>query len=146
MGNLYWRQCLLMEKNIHDIAVFLDSNLNFTIKLFTCGLANDNMSIKKKNLQIISQGCREGTSIVAFEVLIINCQIYFINLFIFNCFNIKRKIVHLQVVQRQIFVFRKSCLSQTEEKGCLWSCGCASLVSDFKITRENDDLLSWRHK
>ena len=60
-----------MEKNIHDIAVFLDSNLNFTIKLFTCGLANDNMSIKKKNLQIISQGCREGTSIVAFEVLML---------------------------------------------------------------------------
>ena len=30
--------------------------------------------------------CRsEGTSSVAFEVLIINCEIYFINLFIFNC-------------------------------------------------------------
>ena len=81
-----------MEKNIHDIAVFLDSNLNFTIKLFTCGLANDNMSIKKKNLQIISQGGREGTSIVAFEVLIINCQIYFINLFIFNCLTLNIKL------------------------------------------------------
>ena len=81
-----------MEKNIHDIAVFLDSNLNFTIKLFACGLANDNMSIKKKNLQIISQGCREGTSIVAFEVLIINCQIYFINLFIFNCLTLNIKL------------------------------------------------------
>ena len=32
-----------------------------------------------------SQGRSESTSIVAFEVLIINCQIYFINSFIFNC-------------------------------------------------------------
>ena len=32
-----------------------------------------------------SQGRSEGTSSVAFDVLIINCQIEFINLFIFNC-------------------------------------------------------------
>ena len=32
-----------------------------------------------------SQGSREGTSIVAFKVLITNYQIDFINLFIFNC-------------------------------------------------------------
>ena len=31
------------------------------------------------------QGCSEGTSSVAFEVLRINCKIDFINLFIFNC-------------------------------------------------------------
>ena len=61
-------------------------------------------------------------------------------------FNIKHKIVHLQVVWRQIFVFQKSCLSQTEENGGLWSYGRVSLVSDFKLTRENDDLLSSRHK
>ena len=42
-------------------------------------------------------------------------------------FNIKHKIIHLQVVSRQIFVLRKSCLSQTEENGCLW-------------TYKNDDL------
>ena len=61
-------------------------------------------------------------------------------------FNIKHKIVYLQVVWRQIFVFRKSCLSQTEENGCLWSYWRASLVSDFKLIRENNDLLSSRHK
>ena len=60
-------------------------------------------------------------------------------------FNIKHKIVHLQFVWRQIF-FQKSCLSQTEENGCLWTYGRASLVSDFKLTQENDDLLSSRHK
>ena len=32
------------------------------------------------------QGHREVTSSVAFEVLIINCKIDFINLFILNCF------------------------------------------------------------
>ena len=31
------------------------------------------------------QGRTEGTSSVVFEVLIINCQIYFIDLFLFNC-------------------------------------------------------------
>ena len=32
-----------------------------------------------------TQGHSEGTSSVAFEVLIISCQIYFLNLCIFNC-------------------------------------------------------------
>ena len=30
------------------------------------------------------QGCREGTSSVTFKLLIMNCKIYSINLFIFN--------------------------------------------------------------
>ena len=45
-----------------------------------------------------------------------------------------------------MFIFRKSCLWQTEEYGCLWSYGHASLVSDFKLTRENDGLLSSRYE
>ena len=61
-------------------------------------------------------------------------------------FNVEHKIVHLQVVTRQIFVFRKPCLLQTEENECLWSYGRASLVLDFKLTQENDDLLSSRQK
>ena len=60
--------------------------------------------------------------------------------------NIKHEIVQLEVVCRQFFVFRRSCLSQTEENDCLWNYGCASLVWDFKFTLENDDLLSSRHK
>ena len=58
--------------------------------------------------------------------------------------NIKYKNDHLQVAWRQIFVFRKLCLSQTEENKYLWTYGRASLVSDFKPTPENDDLLSSR--
>ena len=61
-------------------------------------------------------------------------------------FNIKHKIAHLQVVWRQIFVFGKSCFLQTEENGCLWTYGRPSLVSDFKLTRKNDDLLSLKDK
>ena len=38
------------------------------------------------------QGRSEGTSSVAFEVLIINCQIYFINSFIFNCLTLNIKL------------------------------------------------------
>ena len=92
------------------------------------------------------QGCSECSSSVAFEVLIINCQIYFINSFIFNCLTLNIKLFIFKLFDVKIFVFRKSCLSQTEENGCLWSYGRASLVSDFKLTRENDDLLSSRHK
>ena len=41
-----------------------------------------------------------------------------------------------------MFVFRKSCLSKIEENNCLRSYGRVSLVWDFKLTWENDDLLS----
>ena len=43
-----------MEKNIHDIGNFLGGNLNFTIRVFTWGLANDHICKKLKNLQNIS--------------------------------------------------------------------------------------------
>ena len=80
----------------------------------------------------------EGTSSVTFEVVIINCQIYFINQFIFNCLTLNIK----------LFIFKlfdaKLSLSQTEENKYLWTYGRASLVSDFKPTPENDDLLSSR--
>ena len=48
-------------------------------------------------------------------------------------FNIKQKIVHIQIVLRNIFVFQKPCLSQTEENGCLWTYGRMSLILDFKL-------------
>ena len=86
-----------------------------------------------------SQGRSEGTSKVAFEVLIINCKLYFTNSFIFNCLTLNIKLFIFKL-------FDVKCLSQTEEDGCLWSYGCASLILDFELTRENDDLLSSRHK
>ena len=58
------------------------------------------------------QGRSESTSSVAFEVLIINCQIYFLNSFIFNCLtlNIKLSIFKLFDVKflfSENHVFRK---------------------------------------
>ena len=41
--------------------------------------------IIKDNIDILMQGRSEGTSNVAFKVLITNCQIYFINSFILHC-------------------------------------------------------------
>ena len=51
-------------------------------------IKNWEVSKSKNSPQIVSilitQGCREGTSSVAFQVLIMNCKKDFINLFIFN--------------------------------------------------------------
>ena len=41
-GNLYWKHCQLI-----NVEVFLDSNLNFTIRVFTWCLANDDNICKK---------------------------------------------------------------------------------------------------
>ena len=59
-----------------------------------------------------TQGHSEGTSSIAFQVLIINCQIYFINLFIFNCLtlNIKLfifKLFDVKFLFSENHVFRK---------------------------------------
>ena len=61
---------------------------------------------------VAEQGRSEGTSSVAFEVLIINCQIYFINSFIFNCLtlNIKLfifKLFDVKFLFSENHVFRK---------------------------------------
>ena len=60
-----------------------------------------------------------------------NCQIYFINLFIFNLLDFK-------------FLFPKSHIFRKQKRTGV--CGSESLISDFKLTRENDDLLSSRDK
>ena len=49
------------------------------------------------------QGRSEGTSSVAFEVLIINCQIYFINLFIFNCLALNIKLFIFKLCDVKFF-------------------------------------------
>ena len=58
------------------------------------------------------QGRSEGTSSVALDVLIINCKICFINLFIFNCltFDIKLfifKFFNVKFLFSENHVFRK---------------------------------------
>ena len=70
------------------------------------------MRILTINLDEHAEGRSEGTSSVAFEVQVIICQIYFINLFIFNCLtlNIKLfifKLFDVQFLFSENHVFRK---------------------------------------
>ena len=99
--------------------------------------------LTSSNFVTISQGRSEGTSSIAFEVLTINCQIYFINLFIFNCLtlNINLFIFNLFDVK---YLFSENYIFCKQKRMAVY--GLASLVSDFKLTWENDDLLSSRHK
>ena len=46
-----------------------------------------------QDIEKFNKGCSEGTSSVAFEVLIINCQIYFIHFFVFNCLTLNIKLL-----------------------------------------------------
>ena len=74
---------------------------------------------------IIAQGRGESTSSVAFEILIINCQIYFINSFIFNClkFNIKLfifKLFDVKFLFSENHVFREQ--KRTAVYGVMDSC------------------------
>ena len=62
--------------------------------------------------------------------------------------NIKHKIVHLQVFKLfdVKFLFSENHIFQKQKRTtCLWSYGRASLVSDFKFTRKNENCSS-RHK
>ena len=89
------------------------------------------------------QGRSKGTSNIAFEVLIISCQIYLINLFIFNCLtlNINLFIFNLFDVK---FSFPKNPIFRKQKRTTVY--GLASLLSDFKLTQKNDDMLFSRHK
>ena len=95
---------------------------------------------------VAEQGRSEGTSSVAFEVLIINCQIYFINSFIFNCLTLNIKLFIFKLFDVKFLFSENHVFRKQKRTACLWSYGRASLVSDFKLTRENDGLLSSRHK
>ena len=86
----------------------------------------------------------EGTSSVAFELLIINCQIDFINLFIFNCLTSDiYKFVHIQLFDVKFLFSENHILCKQKRTAVYWR---ASLVSGFKLIQKNDDLLSLRYK
>ena len=87
----------------------------------------------------------EGEASVAFEVLIINCQMYFINLFNFNCLTLNVKLSIFKLFDVKFLFSENHVFRKLKRTACLWSYGRASLVSQFKLTRENDDLSS-RHK
>ena len=87
----------------------------------------------QESIYMFYQGRRDGTSSVAFEVLIMNCNKDLINLFIFNYLasNINLFIFHCLTLTINLFifscltsnfVFRKSYIFQAEENDCLWAC------------------------
>ena len=91
----------------------------------------------------MNQGRSESTSSVAFEVLIINCHIEFINLFIFNCLtsNINLFIFNCPTSN---FCFPKKHIFQKQKRTAAY--GHASLVLGFKLPLENGGLLSSRYR
>ena len=57
------------------------------------------------------QGCSEGSSSVAFEVLIIKSKIDFINLFIFNCLTSNINLLIFNCLTSNINLFNFNCLT-----------------------------------
>ena len=92
---------------------------------------------------LIFQVCSEGTQSEAFEVLIINCQTYFINLLIFNCLTLKTNLLIFNLFDIK-FLFSKNHTFHKQKRTVFY--GYASLVFDFRLTQKNDDLLSLRQK
>ena len=76
-----------MRKDNLNKLIFPHLNIN-SIRNTLDSLAD----IIKDNIDILMQGRSEGTSSVAFKVLIINCQIYFINSFILHCLTLNTKL------------------------------------------------------
>ena len=80
------------------------------------------------------QGRNEGTSSVAFEVLVINCQMCFIHLFIFNCLTLNIKLFIFKLFDVKCLFSEKHVFRKQKRTASLWSYGPASLVLDFKLT------------
>ena len=92
------------------------------------------------------QGRSEGTSSVAFEVLIIKSEIDFINLFIFNCLTSNINLFIFSCLTSNINLFNFNCLTSNfcfpkniffaSRRERLFIYERASLVSGFQLTRE----------
>ena len=73
---------------------------------------------------------RKGTSNVAFEVLITNCQIYFINLFIFNCLTLNIKLFIFQFFDVK-FLFSKNHVFRKQKRTAVY--GVMDACPQFRI-------------
>ena len=83
------------------------------------------------------QGRSEGTSSVAFEILIINCQIDFIKFVYLQLFNVQCKFLHLQLFDVK-FLFSENYIFRKQERTAVY--GRTSLVWNCKLVWKNDDL------
>ena len=62
------------------------------------------------------------------------------NLFIFNCLTLNIKLFIFKLFDVKFLFSKNHVFCKQRRTACSWSYGRASLVSDFKLTRENDDL------
>ena len=76
-----------------------------------------------------TQECREGTSSVAFEVLIMNCEKDFVNLWIFNCLMLNINLFIFNSFKPK-FCFPKN-IFRKQKRTAVY--GRASIVSDLKL-------------
>ena len=97
---------------------------------------------------------KEGTSSVAYEILIMNCKNDFINMFIFNYLasNINLFIFSSLTLDINLFIFNflmsRFCIPKNifRKQKRTAVCGRSSIFAEFKLIPENDDLLPSRHK
>ena len=73
----------------------------------------------QKSDRLACQGCSEGTSSVAFEVLIINCQIYFINSLIVNCLTLSIKLFIFKLFDVK-FLFSENRVLRRQERTAVY--------------------------
>ena len=97
---------------------------------------------------------RDGNSSVSYEVLIMNCEKDFINMFIFNylasninlfIFNSLTLDINLSIFN---FLMSRYCIPKNIfcKQKRMAVCGRSSIFAEFKLTPENDDLLPSRQK
>ena len=84
----------------------------------------------QKSDRLTCQGCSEGTSSVAFKVLIINCQIYFINSLIFNCLTLSIKLFIFKLFDVK-FLFSENHVLRRQERTAVY--GVMDLRPQFWI-------------
>ena len=89
----------LANWSIHNILLWLPNlQYNFPnsrLSFWNClvdTLCHPEVGFNTEHYNVILQGCSESTSSVAFEVLMIYCQIHFINSFIFHCLTLNIKL------------------------------------------------------
>ena len=70
-------------------------------------------------VKLLIQERREGTLRVAFEVLIINCQICFLNSFIFNCLTLNIKLFIFKLFDVK-FLFSENHVFRTQKRTAVY--------------------------
>ena len=158
-----------ISMEIQILKFVLLSPLNFSIfgilnifKMLICSINVDCYEINPLYIVLVEppnchriQGRSEGTSSLAFEVLIVKSEIDFINLFIFNCLTSNINLFIFNCLTSNISLFNFNCLSSIfcfpkniffRKQKRTDVHGRASLFSGVQLNLENYDLLSSRHK